>query len=159
GTDGSLGFQAIKAEGGITFAQDERSARFDSMPRSAIADGSVDYVLPPREIARQLLRLASHPYALHPEPPAPPPHGMEFIDQIVNFMRGHTNVDFSHYKRTTILRRIRRRMALHGLERLEDYLHALQEEPAEVQNLYQDFLIRVTRFFRDEEVFEALRQQ
>jgi two-component system CheB/CheR fusion protein len=159
GTDGSLGFQAIKAEGGITFAQDERSARFDSMPRSAIADGSVDYVLPPREIARQLLRLASHPYAVHPEPPAPPHEGMEFIDQIINFMRGHTNVDFSHYKRTTILRRIRRRMALRGLEQLDDYLHALQEEPVEVQNLYQDFLIRVTRFFRDEEVFEALRQQ
>jgi two-component system CheB/CheR fusion protein len=156
GTDGSLGFQAIKAEGGITFAQDERSARYDSMPRSAIADGSVDYVLPPREIARQLLRLAQHPFAFKPETAGPPGEGVEAVDAILALVRTQSSVDFSHYKRTTILRRVRRRMALRGVETVEAYLHLLQDEPAEVQGLYQDFLIRVTRFFRDEDVFRAL---
>src|SRR5207249_1768187 len=75
GTDGTLGFQAIKAEGGITFAQDEKSAKFDSMPRSAAADGNVDYVLPPGEIARTLARLAQHPYAREPAQADPGPGG------------------------------------------------------------------------------------
>jgi two-component system CheB/CheR fusion protein len=157
GTDGTLGFQAIKAEGGITFAQDERSARFDSMPRSAVTDGSVDYVLPPREIARQLLRLADHPYARHAE--APPAEGQEAVDQILALLRSVTTVDFTAYKRTTVLRRIRRRMALRGTERFDDYRRYLEEDRGEVRELYQDLLIRVTRFFRDEEVFQALRDQ
>jgi two-component system CheB/CheR fusion protein len=158
GTDGTLGFHAIKGEGGITFAQDERSAKYDSMPRSAVMDGYVDYVLPPGEIARQLLRLADHPYAA-PAPPEPPPPAEETLDEIINLLRSRTDVDFTQYKRSTIVRRIQRRMALRNFESFADYLSFLQKEPAELQNLYQDFLIRVTRFFRDEEVFPALKEK
>ncbi|HVS37544.1 MAG TPA: chemotaxis protein CheB [Gemmataceae bacterium] len=157
GTDGTLGLKVIKAEGGITFAQDEKSARHDSMPRSAITDGWVDYVLPPAEIARQLLRISRHPYTVnHEAVVAPEADGM--VDRILGVLRGHFGVDFTQYKRTTITRRIRRRMALRGLEASADYLRLLQEDGAEKQNLYQDLLISVTRFFRDEEIFEALKK-
>jgi two-component system CheB/CheR fusion protein len=155
GTDGTLGLNAIKAEGGITFAQDDKSARQDSMPRSAIAEGCVDYVLPPAEIAHQLIRIARHPYTVEGES-ADAADTAAVLDKILSVLRANTEVDFSRYKRSTILRRVRRRMALRGLETMADYLPLLQNDPAEVQNLYQDFLIRVTRFFRDEEVFTAL---
>src|SRR5262245_8207168 len=103
GTDGTLGFQSIKAEGGITFAQDEKSARQDSMPRSAILEGCVDYVLPPLEIARQLVRVTRHPYAqpVSPATEAPAAAG-DTIGQVIGLLRGSTDVDFTHYKRTTI---------------------------------------------------------
>jgi two-component system, chemotaxis family, CheB/CheR fusion protein len=158
GTDGTLGFHAIKAEGGVTFAQDEKTAKYDSMPRSAILEGDVDYVLSPGEIARQLMRLAGHPYAA-PAPPEPPPPAEETLDEIIKLLRSRTEVDFTQYKRSTIIRRIQRRMALRSLESFSDYLQFVQKEPAELQNLYQDFLIRVTRFFRDEEVFTALKEK
>jgi two-component system CheB/CheR fusion protein len=158
GTDGTLGFHAIKGEGGITFAQDEKSAKYDSMPRSAIMDGNVDYVLPPAEIARQLLRIAGHPYATPVAPPEPVTDE-ETLDEIINLLRSRTDVDFTQYKRSTIFRRVQRRMALRNFESFGDYLDFLRKEPAELQNLYQDFLIRVTRFFRDEEVFTALKEK
>jgi two-component system CheB/CheR fusion protein len=157
GTDGTLGFQAIKAEDGVTFAQNEQTARHDSMPRSAIQDGCVDYVLPPAEIGSQLLRLAGHSYTR--EPDQPPPAGEEALGEIIDLMRQRTDVDFRHYKRSTIGRRIHRRMALRGLESVGEYLRFLQKDPQEVENLHQDFLIRVTRFFRDEEVFEFLKSE
>ena len=160
GTDGTLGFQAIKAEGGITFAQDGKTARHDSMPRSAIVDGWVDYVLPPAEIALHLVRLARHPYAREAERPIPAiPEIGEALDGIMNLLRSGTTVDFTHYKRSTIRRRILRRMALHNFEDVNDYLAFLREDASELNALYQDFLIRVTHFFRDSEVFEALRER
>ncbi len=157
GTDGTLGFQNIKAEGGITFAQDEKTARHDSMPRSAVGDGNVDYVLPPARIARELMRIARHPYTREPAEAAL--DSGDAINQIMALLRASTDVDFTHYKRTTIQRRIQRRLALRGLETAVDYLGLLREEPAEVQALYQDFLIRVTQFFRDPEAFEALKDR
>jgi two-component system CheB/CheR fusion protein len=157
GTDGTLGLRAVKSECGITFAQDERTARHDSMPRSAVADGWVDYVLPPAQIAEQLLRIARHPYAAGPEPRGA--DGVEVVlERILGVLRGSTGVDFTQYKRTTILRRVRRRMALRGIDAAADYARLLQDDPVEAQALYHDFLIRVTRFFRDEEVFEALKE-
>src|SRR5205823_5472565 len=115
GTDGTLGSQAIKAEGGITFAQDEKTARHDSMPRSAIADGSVDHVLPPQAIAQALLQLTRHPYthAVPVEEPRADEDG-DVTGKILVLLRNHTGVDFSHYKRATFSRRIQRRMALRG---------------------------------------------
>jgi two-component system CheB/CheR fusion protein len=141
GTDGTLGLKAIKSEGGITFAQDEKSARHDSMPRSAITDGWVDYVLPPADLAEQLVRLVRHPYTAEETPP-PPPQGDGMVDKILGVLRSQQGVDFGQYTRTTTTRRIGRRMALRGLEASADYLRLLQEDPAEVQNLYQDLLIR-----------------
>src|SRR5262245_54921699 len=156
GTDGTLGFQAIKAEGGITFAQDERTARQGGMPRSAVADGSVDYVLPPGDIAEHLVRIKEHPYT---KDDGKTPEPDDALNGIIAVMRSRTGVDFGNYKRSTIMRRIHRRMALRGLENAVDYQRALREDPAEVHNLYQDFLIRVTQFFRDPESFETLKEK
>ncbi len=156
GTDGALGLQAIKAEGGITFAQDAGSARHASMPRSAIVEGVVDYILPPDEVARELLRIARHTYTSAAPTPEKSP---DAVEPILTLVRAQTDVDFTHYKRTTLQRRIHRRMALRGLERVEDYLWLLRDDPAELQALYHDFLIRVTQFFRDPDSFEALKQK
>jgi two-component system CheB/CheR fusion protein len=156
GTDGTLDFQAIKAEGGITFAQDERTARQSSMPRSAIADGHVDYILPPRDIAGQLARITRHPYALEPTPAVDRPTA-DAMHQILSLLRLTTEVDFSHYKPTTVQRRIRRRMALREVESVPQYVELLRRDTTELHTLYQDLLIRVTQFFRDPEAFEALK--
>jgi two-component system CheB/CheR fusion protein len=159
GTDGALGLQAIKAEGGITFAQDEKSARYNSMPRAAVLDGSVDYVLRPRAIAGELQRLVRHPYAHEPGAPVQPSEAQpELSSEILGLLRARLGVDFTHYKQTTIRRRILRRMALRGSDEQADYLRVLNSEPAELQQLYQDLLIRVTQFFRDPEAFEALKE-
>jgi two-component system CheB/CheR fusion protein len=156
GTDGTLAFQAIKAEGGITFAQD-RTAKVPSMPRSAISDGSVDYVLPPAEIARELLRLNHHPYHAQSAPVSDPE--LAAINEIITLLRGSSGVDFTHYKRTTIRRRIQRRMALLGRENIVEYLAQVRDDSAELQHLFQDFLIRVTQFFREPDAFETLKER
>ena len=112
GTDGTLGFHAIKAAGGVTFAQDEKTAKHDAMPRSAINDGSVDYVLSPAQIARELLRLNRHPYTQSAGIETPPnAHEEEQIKEALALLRSGMDVDFTHYKRSTIKRRIQRRMA------------------------------------------------
>jgi two-component system CheB/CheR fusion protein len=163
GTDGTLALQSIKAEGGITFAQDEKSAKHPSMPRAAIQDGNVDYVLRPQDIARQLERIADHPYAREPrQPPEPaevPAPETEPVAQIVSLLRSRTAVDFGSYKQSTIRRRILRRMALRNLQSPQDYLALLKDDAGELHALYQDFLIRVTQFFRDPEAFEALKEK
>ncbi len=158
-SDGVLGLKAIKAEGGITFAQDEASAKYDGMPHSAIASGAVDSVLSPERIAVELERIARHPYIVQERTGATTealPAGGDNLDKIFMLMRRHSGHDFTYYKHTTIQRRIRRRMLLHKLERLEDYVRYLQEHPGELDHLFQDFLINVTGFFRDPEAFEAL---
>jgi two-component system CheB/CheR fusion protein len=156
-----IGLQTIKASGGVTFAQDEDSARYTGMPRAAVVDGNVDHVLRPREIANQLLRIAGHPYTRHDEVAAPvlPPAEGDSVAEIMNLVRQRMAVDFSHYKQTTIRRRILRRMALRNLQEPAEYLDVLRADAAEVENLFQDFLIRVTQFFRDPETFEALKEQ
>ena len=161
GTDGSLGLHEVKAEGGITFAQDEQSARHNSMPRSAILHGSVDYVLRPSDIARELERIARHPYSREAAPAAAEVAlpDQEAFDEIIGLLRARMSVDFTHYKQSTVKRRILRRMALRGLESVGDYLRLLHEATTELQQLYQDFLIRVTQFFRDPEAFEALKNK
>ena len=161
GSDGAIALQAIKANGGVTFAQAEHTARHTSMPRSAVQDGNVDHVLPPSEIARTLERIAGHPYAQATElqtangfPIVAP--GTSVTD-IVNLVRQRTSVDFTNYKQTTIRRRIFRRMALRGIQAPQEYLAVLRGDATEVHNLLQDFLIRVTQFFRDPEAFESLK--
>jgi two-component system CheB/CheR fusion protein len=156
GSDGALGIRDIKAAGGITFAQDE-SAAFDGMPRAAITASEVDFVLPPSEIARELERIARHTYI------ARDGDGERFsedeLSRVFVLLRSAHDVDFSNYKLATIERRIRRRMAVHKIERLREYVDLLSENAAEIDHLYADLLIRVTSFFRDDEVFEALRDE
>jgi two-component system CheB/CheR fusion protein len=159
-SDGSMGLQAIKAEGGITFAQEERTAKYDGMPRSAIATGAVDFILSPEGIAKELLNFSSHPYLR----PQRLPKGVELLPRaedglkkIFVLLRDSHQIDFTGYKQTTVKRRVIRRMALHKIERLEDYVRYLQGNSAEVTALYEDLLINVTNFFRDSETFEALK--
>jgi two-component system, chemotaxis family, CheB/CheR fusion protein len=152
-TDGTLGLTAIKAVGGITFAQDA-SAQHDGMPLSAISSGCVDFVLPPREIATELVRLARHPYVTVGAEAGGEP---EDVDRILESVRHHSGVDFTQYKANTLHRRIRRRMALHKLATFPEYASHLMRHAEEAEALYQDILISVTNFFRNPESFEALK--
>lgn len=160
-SDGALGLKAIKAEGGITFAEAPQSARFDGMPRSAVASGAVDFVLPPKAIAHELGRIGRHPYLGHtgaassPESLAADPEG---LDQILRMLRQKSGVDFTQYRQTTIRRRIARRMMVHGVDTLDNYSRYLQAHPSQVQALYNDLLVNVTRFFRDPEGFRILQR-
>jgi two-component system CheB/CheR fusion protein len=161
-SDGTLGLQEIKAEGGITFAQDD-TAQETSMPQSAVASGCVDFVLPPAGIADEIARIARHPHVAQdrPDPGKPdadkPDAGDPERSQILETVRKVTGVDFTHYKTSTLYRRISRRMVLCKIEGLRDYARFLRKNPGEAEALYQDFLIHVTRFFRDLETFEALK--
>ncbi len=177
GSDGTFGIQAIKGGGGIAFAQEPGSARNDSMPRSAIAAGGVDFVLTPEGIARELTRLGQHPYAslLTPEQavpssrapgPADPNAGAtadataeQSLAKILELVRQGSGTDFSAYKQTTLRRRIARRMAVRRIEALPEYARELETNAAEVMALYEDCLISVTSFFRDPEVFQALSER
>jgi two-component system CheB/CheR fusion protein len=167
-TDGTLGLKAIKAEGGIAFAQDPGSAEFDGMPRSAIGAGCVDFVLPPAGIARELARLGRHPYMIAGGRGVPsgagtaPPGGLEDQDslqEVFALLKARSGADFSAYKKTTLRRRIARRMVVNRIDTLADYARRLEGDPSEVHALYQDCLISVTSFFRDPAVFEALSEQ
>jgi two-component system, chemotaxis family, CheB/CheR fusion protein len=162
GSDGVLGMAEIQARGGVTFAQDQVTAKYDGMPRSAIAAGCVDYVLPPQGIAGELARLAHHPYvspsrSLDDVPPLVQP-GVDGINTIFQILRRATRVDFTYYRKTTILRRIQRRMVVHKIDKFSEYVKYLQSSPAEIKALYQDMLIHVTSFFRNPKTFESLKR-
>ncbi len=161
-SDGSQGVKAIKAAGGIAFAQDPATAQYDGMPRSAIATGCIDSVLPVAGIARELLRLRQHPY-LREEPVAQDEAGSEtdarHLREIFGLLRNATGVDFSLYKPGTIQRRTQRRMALLKMENLGLYAEFIRQHPDELAALFQDILINVTSFFREPATFEAIRSQ
>jgi two-component system CheB/CheR fusion protein len=158
--DGARGLESIKAAGGITFAQCESSAKVSSMPNTAVASGYVDFILTPQQIAQELANISRHPYIKLPtrvKPTEVMPEGTDSLLTLFHLLRTATGVDFTHYKQTTLKRRILRRMVLYQLDQLEDYVQYLQNNPAEVTALYQDMLITVTSFFRDLEAFEALK--
>jgi len=158
--DGIQGLRAIKDEGGITIAQDEKSAKYYDLPRSAVAAGCVDLVLRPEEIAQELVKLSQHPYVPYLETERvenllP----QSDLDKIFGLLRKATGVDFADYKHATIKRRILRRMLILKTGKMEDYLNYLQGNPGELGSLFQDILINVTGFFREPETFEALKQE
>jgi len=159
-SDGALGIEAIKHAGGITFAQDEASARYSFMPNAAVATGCVDFILNPGEIAQELAKVTRHPFWSYYQTPAAEllPEVDKELEQILLLLQKVTGVNFTLYKRSTLRRRIMRRMVLHKLENLQSYLKFLKEKPAEVEALYQDVLIKVTGFFRDEGAFEVLKK-
>jgi two-component system, chemotaxis family, CheB/CheR fusion protein len=158
--DGAQGIEAIKAAGGVTFAQGEGTAQNESMPNTAIATGHVDFVLPPEAIAAELAQLSRHSFVS-----APPQtvtsllESEEALSTLFALLQSSMGVDFTHYKPKTLDRRIQRRMLVYKLERLEDYVQYLQDDPTEVKALYDEILIHVTHFFRDPEAFEALKEQ
>jgi hypothetical protein len=166
GTDGTAGLRAIKAAAGLTFAQSEASVKFDAMPRSAIRAGFVDAALAPREIAQQIGRVADHSYIRRPmadgedmktrketHPKA------DDLGRIFFSLRKQMGVDFSSYKHATLLRRIQRRMALHRMEKLSQYAKLLRDNKREIETLFDDLLINVTHFFRDERLFRELKKR
>ena len=156
-SDGTRGLQAIKAAGGVTFVQDETTARFDSMPRSAIGAGVADFVLPPAGIARQLVAIARATQSLLEFEDSAEPSGNDGLAKIFRLVRTATGVDFTHYKHGTLSRRIKRRMALRGFDRLEDYSRDLEQNREEATALCENCFITVTAFFREPAVFDELK--
>jgi two-component system CheB/CheR fusion protein len=163
GSDGTLGLEAIKGSDGITFAQDPKTARHAGMPSSAIASGCVDFILAPEQIASELAKLPRHPdIALAPAEDK----GAEAtaatsrpLARIYSLLRSASGVDFALYKQTTLRRRITRRMVVHRIGTLRDYVRFLESHPAEVEALFDDVLITVTRFFREPQSFRVLTKR
>ena len=160
GSDGMLGVRAVKGEGGMVMVQSPESTEYDGMPRSAIATGLVDYVLPPAEMPAQLIAYVTHAFGKRPRRvSAPTPRATDTLKKITLLLRTQTGHDFSQYKETTIVRRVERRMAIHQIERPDDYLRFMQGSRQEADALFRELLIGVTSFFRDREAFEALRSR
>lgn len=157
GSDGARGIKAIKAAGGISIAQEPKSAKYDSMPNAAIRAGGTDLVLPPQEIANQLRSIVQWPRApiVEDADETPPSTVRGIIQQIST----HTGMDFSNYKDATITRQIMRRMAAMQIPSLEAYGEYIGKRRQELNELASNFLICVTSFFRDPESFEALRKE
>ena len=159
GSDGAVGLRAIKSAGGVTFAQDERSAQHAGMPHSAVVAGAVDVVLPAGEIGAELARIARHPYVesrTTSAGDAKPATDRDGLRQIFRILRAVTGTEFEGYKPATVRRRVARRMLLKRIETFESYARHLREHPAEVQALHDDLFVTVTRFFRDPDAFHAL---
>jgi two-component system CheB/CheR fusion protein len=166
-SDGTVGMKTIKQQGGLTFAQDD-TAKFNSMPHSAIAAGAVDFILSPKEIALELGRLSKHPLLNPPSGGrgAGVKNGEEDLIEnsnpdlktILNQLHKATGVDFSAYKMNTIKRRIIRRMLLYKITQLKEYAKLLSQKKEEIDILYQDLLINVTSFFRDTDTHKYLKE-
>ncbi len=163
GSDGTLGIKAVKEKGGLVMVQSPESAKYDGMPRSAISAGLADYVLPPESMPDQLIKYVRHPYILQPvgctaETGTDEEEFQKHIQKLFVLIRLHTGHDFSHYKMSTIRRRIARRMAVHQIDTTAHYLRYVHENPAETELLFKDLIIGVTRFFRHPEAFDMLKE-
>ena len=161
-TDGTLGMKAVKAEGGITVAQDD-TAKFSGMPKSAYDSGYADFMLSPENIAKELAQLVKIPYTVVPSDKVQKKqekdltHDSQVLKKILLVVKAKTGIDFFlHYKQASIYRRVVRRVVLNKCKSLEDYLSLLSSKETEVQDLYNDFLINVTHFFRDPDFYETL---
>ena len=160
GSDGTLGLRAIKGEGGMAMAQSPETAAYDGMPRSAIATGLVDFVLPPAEMPAQLLAYIGHALGGAHRPVLPPTAASQStLKKVFVLLRNQTGHDFSQYKPNTIARRVERRMAVHQIGAMSDYVKLLQQTPNEAEALFRDLLIGVTSFFRDPDAFAALEEE
>ena len=160
GSDGALGVKAIKGESGMVMAQHPDSAKYDGMPRSAIATGVVDFILPANELPKQLVDYTIGPYVADAATRATtlPPDLANILPKILVLLRNRTRHDFSHYKSNTVRRRIERRMSVHQIVKPQHYLRFLQENPHELDILFRELLIGVTSFFRDAEAFRSLAE-
>ena len=154
GTDGTVGLRAIKAESGMTIAQEPQSAKYQGMPRSAITAGVVDVVQPADQMSEPLLAYARS--LTRPAPSLPERDGSRTLEKIYILLRDRTGNDFSLYKENTIHRRIERRMNVHQIANMRQYLRFVQANPSELDALFQELLIGVTSFFRDPQAFEIL---
>lgn len=159
GSDGMRGVRAIKEFGGMVMVQSEASAKFDSMPRAAISTGLVDFVLPPEEMPERLLSYAKHPFVIKTERSEAVISDEDALTRIFAILRDKFKADFTYYKPSTVTRRIERRMSINRIDEIRDYVAFMQHYPGEAGTLFREFLIGVTRFFRDREVFDLLKEK
>ncbi len=158
GSDGTRGVRALKEEGGVVMVQDELSAKFDGMPKSAIATGLADFVLPPEKMPIELMSFINHPIISGAKDTgAIIGREEDALSRILGIIKKQTKVDFSYYKPNTVLRRIERRMGIAQVHTVEDYIAYTHRNPKEIMTLYKDLLIGVTKFFRDSAPFQMLR--
>ena len=155
-SDGTAGLKSIKEHGGITFAQDEVSAAFDSMPLSAMQAGVVDFILSPDQIPQKILEVLHERKEHNEASQTTPPRDDAPFKSILSLLRMRKGTDFTYYKQTTIRRRILRRMALHKNKEPSSYFKYVRENKSEQDVLYQDLLISVTSFFRDPKSYDSL---
>jgi two-component system, chemotaxis family, CheB/CheR fusion protein len=159
GSDGTLGLRRIKERGGLTIAQDPTEAEYDGMPQSAISTGMIDLVLSVEEIPAAIVSFArTVPRVLEHDEDADARDQERLLQQLFTLIRSRTDRDFSRYKRSTLLRRMARRMQIRRLEQLEDYVDLARRDPVELEALADEFLVTVTEFFRDPEVFAELER-
>jgi len=159
GSDGTLGLRAIKEMAGLALVQDPATAKFDSMPRSAIEAGLADIVAPVEELPEKIVAFLRRAPLTAPADEAMEDKSQSALEKVVVLLRAHTGHDFSHYKRNTLYRRIERRMGIHQINRMVDYVRYLQENSQELDLLFKELLIGVTSFFRDPGVWEQLHKQ
>jgi two-component system, chemotaxis family, CheB/CheR fusion protein len=159
GTDGTLGLAAIKERGGVGFVQEPASAKFDSMPNSAIEAGLADVTAPVEELPARIFAYLQHKPSFDSNEPILTDKTQTSLEKVMILLRSKTGHDFSLYKKTTIYRRLERRMGIHQLDKLATYVRFLQENPQELELLYKELLIGVTNFFRDPEVWEELKSE
>ncbi|HWB14657.1 MAG TPA: CheR family methyltransferase [Pirellulales bacterium] len=162
GSDGAIGLRQIKEAGGVTFCQSPELSERDEMPRAAMATGDADFVLSPAQIGESLIDLARHPYVArtdHQEAPSELRPTEDQFQRIFSLLRTASGIDFSHYKRPTIERRLLRRMALQKITSAAEYIEMLEQHPQEANQLYRDILIHVTFFFREPASFGTLSEK
>ncbi|MDY6827375.1 MAG: chemotaxis protein CheB, partial [Bacillota bacterium] len=159
GTDGTLGLGAIKEKGGVVFVQEPASAKFDSMPKSAIEAGLADVIAPVEEIPLKIASYLKHKFSIDRSEPSLTDKTQSLLEKIMILLRSKTGQDFSLYKKTTVYRRLERRMGIHQINNIATYVRLLQENPQELELLYKELLIGVTNFFRDPEAWEQFKNE
>jgi len=160
GSDGTLGIKAIKEFGGMTMAQDDESAKFESMPHSSISTGMVDIIMPPKQLAEELINYIKHPFVKEKRKIESILAGEQSqLSKVISILSETKNVDFSCYKENTIIRRLEKRISINRFEKIEEYIKFLINNSKEINILFNELLIGVTRFFRDEPAFNSLKSQ
>ena len=158
GSDGMRGIRTVKEQGGLVIVQKVETAKFDGMPRAAISTGLADFVLAPKEISRQLISYLKHPYVFQHDRSHAHIKDESGLTQIFSMLRERCKVDFTFYKPSTVTRRIERRMTVNQILDINEYAVFARNHPSEITTLFRELLIGVTRFFRDPETFDALRE-
>jgi chemotaxis methyl-accepting protein methylase/PAS domain-containing protein len=157
GSDGTLGLRAIKENAGVVFVQDPATAKFNAMPRSAVEAGLADVVAKVEELPEKIVAYLKYAPINTRSDLADDEKSQSALEKVITLLRAQTGHDFSLYKKTTVYRRLERRMGLHQINRLATYVRYLQENPQELELLFRELLIGVTNFFRDPAVWEKLR--
>jgi len=159
GSDGTMGLKAIKGKAGVVFVQEPTSAKFDSMPRSVIDAGLADVIAPVETLPGKIIAYFQHVPFMAKAGLAQEDKAQSALEKVVILLRAQTGHDFSLYKKSTVYRRIERRMGIHQIDKIATYVRFLQENPQELELLFKDLLIGVTSFFRDQAAWEQLKSE